>query len=122
MLNNFFAVIFLGFFTWSLLTTLVILLVVIKRLVLAQLQCKCVRCNRLHQDSVSPDQHQSQQLEPIQGCLAIPSFAILNTPPSLATTPSTPSTVTQRPLVSLPKSVAARTRAKIARKLKIRNK
>lgn len=119
ILNNFlFCVILLGFFTWALLTTLVILLVVIKRLVLAQLQCKCVRCNRLHQDSVPPDQHQSQQLEPIQGCLANPSFAILNTPPSLATTPSTPSTVTsERPLVSLPEPVAARTRAKIARKL-----
>lgn len=115
ILNNFFLVSFFGFFTWAFLTTLVILLVVIKRLVLAQLQCKCVRCSRLHQDSVSPDQHQSQQLRPIQGCLANLSFAILNTPPSFATTSST--VTSKRPLVSLPEPVAARTRAKIARKL-----
>lgn len=100
---------------WGVVTTILIILILIKRWLLAKCKCQCPQCL-----TPAPTMNQStppaSQLENIQ----------MHTPPSLATTPSTctttpqtPSTVTStKPLLSLEKedAVAHNTRSKTAKR------
>lgn len=105
----------IGMLAWGVVTTILIILILIKRWLLAKCKCQCPQCL-----TPAPTMNQStppaSQLENIQ----------MHTPPSLATTPSTctttpqtPSTVTStKPLLSLEKedAVAHNTRSKTAKR------
>lgn len=93
----------IGMLAWGVVTTILIILILIKRWLLAKCKCQCPQC-LMPAPTMNQSTPPASQLENIQ----------MHTPPSLATTPSTCtitpqtlSTVTStKPLLSLEKEDA----------------
>lgn len=139
MLFIFFPIL-IGMLAWAVATTIILILILIKRWLLAKLakfQCcsKCVPPAPSTSDTPSvhyappstpvsrpPDAHLNPTFTPQTAGLDI---ILTHTPPSLATTPSTitptpPSTVrSTKPLISPEEPVSSRTRSKTPRKLSL---
>ncbi|XP_061170605.1 uncharacterized protein LOC133179968 [Saccostrea echinata] len=77
-----------GFFAWAVLTTIALILLIVKKLVLQRCDLKC--CTQ-----PLPSPPQPQTIEPFED--RIPMNPIMHTPPSQASTPDTPSTVMSTP-------------------------
>lgn len=126
---------------WAVVTTIIIILILLKRWLLAKLKCQCCSCvpqapSTSDTPSVSPAPlstpvscytppvaHLNPTFTPHTACLGIDLMT--HTPPSLATTPSTisptpPSTVrSTKPLISPQEAVSSLTRSKTPRRLRL---
>lgn len=137
MLLIFFLQILIGMLAWAVVTTIIIILILLKRWLLAKLKCQCCSCvppapstsdtpsvpSAPPSTPVSCSTHLNPTFTPQTAGLGI--NLMTHTPPSLATTPSTisptpPSTVrSTKPLISPEGGVSSRTRSKTPRRLSL---
>ena len=106
----------IGMLAWAIITTIIIILMLIKQWLLSKLKskCRCIRC-------LTPTPEDTPAVATPHIPQTVGAELMLHTPPSLATTPSTttstPSTVrSNKPLVTPEGAIASRTRSKKMKK------
>lgn len=113
----------IGMLAWGVVTTILIILILIKRWLLAKCKCQCPQCltpaPTMNQSTPPASQPENIQMHTPPSLATTPSTCTATTPSTCTTTPQTPSTVTStKPLLSLEKedAVAHNTRSKTAKR------